>query len=120
MVQYKASIILNKFELNASIGIHDFEKKTKQRLIISVELFIDHNPLLIKENIEQTVNYDFLRDGILKLSEAKHYNLQETLCYDIAQLCLAYDKIQSILIYTQKPDVYPDCESIGFKLHVTR
>ena len=42
-----------------------------------------------------------------------HIHLQETLCDDVLALMLAHPDIRAAKVSTQKPDVYPDCKSVG-------
>jgi dihydroneopterin aldolase len=39
--------------------------------------------------------------------------LQETLCDDLARALLLNSKVSAVLIRSEKPDVYPDCFSVG-------
>jgi len=42
-----------------------------------------------------------------------HIHLQETLCDDVLALMLAHPKVRAARVSTDKPDVYPDCASVG-------
>lgn len=45
-----------------------------------------------------------------------HIQLQETLCDDITKLLVAHPKVRAVVVSTQKPDVYPDCESVEVEI----
>lgn len=45
-----------------------------------------------------------------------HIQLQETLCDDILTVMLSHPKVMAARVSTQKPDVYPDCESVGVEV----
>ena len=108
-------IFLRNYSVEASIGIHAHEKESRQRLLINVELFVAPVPV-IDDAIDQVLDYDFVRRGIAGLVAARHYNLQETLCQDIMALCLARPEVLSARVSTEKPDVYPDCEGVGYEI----
>ncbi len=114
----KQRLILNKFEHDVSIGIHDFEKSAPQRILFTVELSLNEN--IDHDDITQTVDYDFLREEIKRLTTNTHYNLQETLAHDIAGVCFKHDKVTAAKISLSKPDVYPDCESVGYTVELIR
>ena len=120
MPAVEASIILRGFEVSASIGVHDFEKSGPQRLLIDIELHLTSADRPDADTIDQVLNYDFLRSKTQALLTLRHYELQETLAHDIASFCLANPQVTAVTIYTRKPDVYPDCESIGYRLHVRK
>ena len=116
----EASILLNGFEVDANIGVHDFEKSGPQRLLIDRELHLATAARPDTDDIGEVLNYDFLRAKTQALLAARHYELQETLAHDIASFCLAHPQVQATTVYTRKPDVYPDCSSIGYRLHVRK
>ena len=120
MPETEASILLRGLEVEASIGVHEFEKTGKQRLLIDIELHLTSAARPAADAIGQVLDYDFLRTETQALLAARHYELQETLAHDIASLCLAHPQVAAATVYTSKPDIYPDCASIGYRLHVRR
>lgn len=109
-------ILLEDFAVDVSIGIHDFERAAPQKVLVSVLLELGEDWRDPADRIEHALDYDFLRSGILELVKNRHFNLQETLCREILDLCLARPGIRRVRVSTRKPDVYPDCRSIGFEL----
>jgi len=69
-----------------------------------------------RDRIEDALDYDFIRAGIMSIVKNRHFNLQETLCQEILELCLGRGGIRRAKVSTRKPDVYPDCKSIGFEM----
>ena len=69
-----------------------------------------------RDRIEDALDYDFIRAGIMAIVKNRHFNLQETLCQEILELCLARGGVRRVKVSTRKPDVYPDCRSIGFEM----
>jgi len=45
-----------------------------------------------------------------------HIHLQETLCDDVARIMLEHPRVKAVRVSTEKPDVYPDCESVGVEV----
>ena len=111
----RTRIILDDFMLPVSIGIHDFERTGPQRIIVHVELDVT-SPETERDAIDDVVDYDFLRNGIRELVDAGHYNLQETLCGQIVELCLTKPSVLRATVSTRKPDVYADCRSVGVEM----
>jgi len=54
-----------------------------------------------------------MRSSIATRVAQGHVHLQETLCDDLLALMLAHPKVRAAQVSTQKPDVYPDCDSVG-------
>ena len=110
-------LFLRNYEVMSNIGVHDFEKKGEQRVLFNVELFIplaESTP--VSDQLNEVVDYDFIRDTIETRVAQGHVQLQETLCDDIARTLLAHPKVKAVQISTQKPDVYPDCEAVGVEV----
>ena len=110
-------LFLRNYEVLINIGVHEFEKKGEQRVLINVDLFI---PLPLStpkdDSLEEVVDYDFIRSTIAKRMALGHVHLQETLCDDILSAMLAHPKVRAARVSTAKPDVYPDCESVGVEV----
>ena len=112
-------IFLKNFETRLSIGIHEFEKQARQRVIVNVDLYLDPDGKVERDHIDETVDYDFVRREIVALAEGSHFNLQETFCEKILAICLARPGVLAARVSSEKLDVYPDCESVGFEIFRT-
>ena len=113
-------IFLKNFETRLSIGIHDVEKQARQRVIVNVDLYIDPDGKVERDHIDETVDYDFVRREIAALADSGHFHLQETFCEKILAICLARPGVLAARVSSEKLDVYPDCESVGFEIFRTR
>lgn len=109
-------IFLKNFETRISMGIHEFEKKARQRIMVNVDLYLEPDASIEHDHISETVDYDFLRREIAALAESGHFHLQETFCEKILAICLAKPGVVAVRVSSEKLDVYPDCESIGFEI----
>ena len=113
-------IFLKNMAVELSIGIHDFEKLAKQNVLVNVTLDLNPNVRVNHDSISETVDYDFLRNMIIELASTQHFHLQETFCEKILALCLRQDGVYAAKVSSQKTDVYPDCESVGFEIFETK
>ena len=110
-------LFLRDYEIYINIGVHEFEKKVKQRIILNVDLYI---PLSMntpcQDLLEEVVNYDFIRETIQIRSSRGHIHLQETFCDEIVAAMLLHPKVIAARVTTSKPDAYPDCYSVGVEV----
>ena len=110
-------LFLNNYEIYINIGVHDFEKRGEQRVLVNVDLYVPLNQNTpTHDRLEEVVDYDFMRQSIVERVSKGHIHLQETLCDDIARIMLAHPLVQAVRVSTAKPDVYPDCESVGVEV----
>ena len=113
-------IFLKNFDVSISMGVHDFEKQARQRVIVNVDLYIDPDGRILNDSIRETVDYDFVRRTILEIAESGHFHLQETFCERILDACLGKNGVLAARVSSEKPDIYPDCESVGFEIFRSR
>ncbi len=105
---------IGRIETQASIGIHAFEQAARQPLLVSVALMLKPPPGA--DQIVGVQDYDFVREGVLSLVSARHFNLQETLCGEILDLCLRQTGVLGAVVQTDKPDVYPGVAAVACRM----
>jgi len=110
-------LFLRDHAVSINIGVHDFEKRAEQRVLINVDLYI---PLALStpkaDALEEVVDYDFIRRTVLERVGRGHIQLQETLADDVLALMLAHPRVRAARVSTAKPDVYPDCDAVGVEV----
>ena len=107
-------LFLRDYEVWINIGVHDFEKRGEQRVLINVDLYV---PLALStprhDQLDEVLDYDFIRRTIAERVARGHIHLQETLADDVLALMLAHPHVRAARVATEKPDVYPDCDAVG-------
>jgi len=109
-------VVLEDFCLAADIGFHDFEIGAAQRLLVTVEVWIDEPSFAGADEADHAWDYDFLRTTIGALVRGRRFNLQETLVREIYDLVAARRGVLALRVATRKPDIYPDCAGVGVEL----
>jgi dihydroneopterin aldolase len=111
-----ARIFLDSLEVMADIGFHDFEVGVPQRLLVTVEIWLDHIPPADCDDPAFAWDYDFLREQVQELATARRYNLQESLAYAIYDRVAALRGVRALRVLTSKPDVYKEARAVGVEL----
>jgi 7,8-dihydroneopterin aldolase/epimerase/oxygenase len=111
-----ARILLEALEVQADIGFHDFEVGAPQRLIISVEIWLEDASPPRDDDPVHAWNYDFLRREVEEVAGARRYNLQETLAHAVFERIAAFRGVKAVRVRTSKPDVYPDAHGVGVEI----
>jgi dihydroneopterin aldolase len=109
-------IVLDDYAVETDIGFHEFEVGRPQRLLITVEVWVDEASFPSSDRVEDAWDYDVMRSDIGALAAARRYNLQETLARAIYELVAARRGVTALRVSTRKPDVYPDCAGVGVEL----
>ena len=114
-------LFLRNYEVWINIGVHDFEKRGEQRVLINVDLYV---PLAVstpkEDDLDEVLDYDFIRRTIALRVAQGHVHLQETLCDEVLALMLKHPRVHAARVSTEKPDVYPDCEAVGVEVFGVR
>lgn len=114
-------LFLTNYEIYINIGVHDFEKRGEQRVLINVDLFVPLNENTpTQDQLDEVLDYDFMRRSIVDRVSKGHIHLQETLCDDVARIMLAHPHVRAVKVSTAKPDVYPDCDAVGVEIFLIK
>ncbi len=111
-----ARILLESLEIKVDIGFHEFEVGAPQRLLVTVEVWLDDLAAPLDDDPQRACNYDYLRGEIDKLASARRYNLQETLAHAIFERVAAFRGTRAIRVRLSKPDVYPEAHGVGVEI----
>ena len=69
-------MFLKNYEISMNIGVHDFEKKGEQRVIVNIDVYVklgDCTP--VSDQLSEVVDYDFMRDTIARIIARGHIQL---------------------------------------------
>lgn len=111
-----AKILLEGLEVMADIGFHEFEIGTPQRLIVTVEVWLQDATAPAADDPAGAWDYDFVREQVIELAGARRYNLQETLAEAIYMRIAALRGVAALRVTTSKPDIYGDAQGVGVQL----
>jgi dihydroneopterin aldolase len=111
-----ARILLESLEVQTDIGFHDFEVGAPQRLIVTVEIWLENVSVPSDDDPANAWNYDFLRSEVEEVAGERRYNLQETLAHAVFDRIAAFRGVRHVRIRTSKPDIYPDAAGVGVEI----
>lgn len=111
-----AKILLDSLEVNLDIGFHEFEIGAPQRLLVTVEVWLEDPAAPPDDDPANAWDYDYLRTQVIEIAGARRYNLQETLAHAIYSRFAAMRGVRALRITTSKPDIYRDARGVGLEL----
>ena len=109
-------ILLDALEVQADIGFHEFEIGQPQRLLITVEIWLEDLSPPVEDNPAEAWDYDYLRTEVEALATAQQYNLQETLAHAIYQRFAAMRGVKALRVATAKPDIYDEARGVAVEI----
>lgn len=96
-------IFIRDLALRCIIGIFPEERREKQDVVINVEMHCDLHKAGKSDDLKDTVDYKSIKKSILRLVEASHFQLIESLAEKIAAIALGEDKVQQVVVTIDKP-----------------
>ena len=111
-----ARIVLDSLEVQADIGFHDFEVGSPQRLVVTIEIWLEDADLPHGDDPARAWNYDFLRTEVQEIASARRYNLQETLAHAIFDRIAAFHGVAALRLSMAKPYIYPEAKGVGIEI----
>ena len=115
-----ARILLESLEVQTDIGFHEFEVGAPQRLLVSVELWLEDSALPADDDPDRAWNYDFLRTEVEEIASSRRFNLQETLAHAVFERLAAFRGVRALRVRTSKPDIYPEAHGVGVEIATFR
>lgn len=109
-------IVIDGYALDVDIGFHDFEIGRPQRLLITVEIWVDAAAFPTDDTVAQAWNYDLLHRAMRRLVTGRRFNLQETVAREIYDMVALRPGVTALRVSTRKPDIYADCVGVGVEL----
>ena len=111
--KYKRKVIIKNLVLNIFIGIHNFEKKKKQKVRFNIEVIT--NPFVKPNNKDLTtiLNYEEIINKIKILVKKEHHKLLEDLAENIFTIIFQNNLAQKAKIKIEKLEIIKNSESVG-------
>ena len=118
--KYKRKVIIKNLVLNIFIGIHDFEKKKKQRVRFNIEVIT--NPFVKPNNkdLKTILNYEKIINKIKDLVKKEHHELLEDLAENIFIIIFQNRLAQKVKIKIEKLEIIKNSESVGVEFSKSR
>ena len=117
---YKRKILVRDLILKISVGIHDFEKKKKQRVKFNLDINTDPDLVPNDNNLNSIINYEDVIKNIKKITDKKHYPLLETLAEKIFLKLFENTRVKKVKLRIEKLDVFKNISSVGIEIEKSK
>ncbi len=114
------TVRIEQLELDCIIGINAWERLTKQRITIDIEMNTDLSTAGVSDTIEDTINYRTISKVVIREIEASSYGLIEALASRVAEICLEDDRTHSVVVTVRKPGAVRKAAAVGVVIRRTR
>jgi FolB domain-containing protein len=113
-------VVLRDLLVRGVIGIHDWERKARQDVLINVTVFCDTRAAAASDSIVDAVDYRTLAKRIIEHVEKGSPKLVERLAEEIAGLCLESRVAERVRVRVEKPGAVRFAASVGVEIERAR
>jgi 7,8-dihydroneopterin aldolase/epimerase/oxygenase len=106
-------IFLGGLEIQTIIGIYDWERTTKQTVVLDIEMAFDIKKAAETDDISYTLDYKTVSKRVIAFVESSQFFLVEKLTEEIAQLILNEFKISRVKITLNKKGAIRGANDVG-------
>ena len=117
---YKRKILIKDLVLKMLVGIHNFEKRKKQRVRFNLVINIDQDLIPNEKDLKSIVNYEKIIKVITKMTAKRHYLLLETLAEKIFSELFKNFRIKKIILRIEKLDIIKNAASVGIEIEKSK
>lgn len=107
------TVYVHGLAVDTVIGIFDWEREIRQKVVLDVEMAVDISPSAATEDIDRTVSYKDVSDRLTQFIEQSEFLLVETMAEEIAGLILAEFAVPFVRIKLGKPDAIANAHDVG-------
>ena len=118
--KYKRKVVIKNLILNIFIGIHDFEKKKKQKVRFNIEVETNPNTKPSNKDFSTIVDYETLVNKIKTLVKKQHHELLEELAENIFKIIFQNKLVKKVNIKLEKLRIIKESESVGVDITKNR
>lgn len=105
-------IMIEGLEVEARIGVYDWEKAIQQRLLFDLEMHTDIKAAAAFDDLSNTIDYKAVSDRVSEYVADTQFELIEALAEHLAQLLIAEFNIQRLRLRVSKPGAIPDAKNV--------
>ena len=106
-------VLIEELECRARVGVPEEERRTRQRILVDLELGLDLGGAGKRDRVEETVDYAAVSQAVRRFTEAGVFHLAEAIAEGAAALVLErFPLIKEARIRVRKFSV-PGARSVG-------
>ncbi|AFU99135.1 dihydroneopterin aldolase [Simiduia agarivorans] len=106
-------IMIEGLWIETVIGVYDWERELRQRLLLDLTLTTDIRPAAASDDLGKTLDYKAITDRIIAFAEGSSHQLVETLAEQIAALVQKEFGVTRLTLKLSKPGALPRAQNVA-------
>jgi len=108
------SLIITGLNIDTVIGVHAWEQKIKQKVLLDISIPSDFSNCL--DFLANTLDYDALCSSITEFVEGKNFQLIETLANEVCRHVKESFKVAKLTVTVTKPHAVKNAGAIQVRV----
>lgn len=106
-------VFIEGLEIEALIGIYDWERRIRQPLVFDVEMAFDNRKPAASDDIADTLNYKDVSKRLIDFVSQSEYQLVETLAERCVRIVLEEFGVAHVRLKLSKPGAVRGAKAVG-------
>lgn len=106
-------VFIEALEVDALIGIYDWERRIRQTLVFDIEMAFDNRVPAASDAIEDTLNYKDVSKRVVEYVSQSGFGLVETLAERVAAIILDEFGVSQVRLKLSKPGAVRGARAVG-------
>lgn len=113
-------VFIEALEIEALIGIYDWERRVRQPLLFDIEMLFDNRVPAATDAIADTLDYKAVSVRVVDFVSQSGFGLVETLAENVAALILEEFPVRRLRLKLSKPGAVRGARSVGVRIERER
>lgn len=113
-------VFIEALEIDAVIGIYDWERRVRQTLSFDIEMGFDNRIPAASDDIADTLNYKAVSKRLIQYVEASRFGLVEALAEECARIILDEFPVRNLRLKLSKPGAVRGARAVGVIIERSR
>lgn len=109
-------VFIEGLEIEALIGIYDWERRIRQPLVFDIEMAFDNRIPAASDAIADTLNYKAVSKRVVEYVSQSDFGLVETLAERVAQIILTEFGVRRVRLKLSKPGAVRGARAVGVSI----
>ncbi len=110
------TVLIQDLEVRCVIGVHAWERRVRQRLLLDLELDVDVTGAAREDDLAQTIDYAAVCSQVSELAQAGEFRLIETLAVRAAEALLETTVASRVTVTVHKPGAVRQAARVGVRV----
>ncbi|MGF1742720.1 dihydroneopterin aldolase [Vibrio profundum] len=106
-------VFIEQLEVFTTIGVYDWEKQIKQKLVLDIEMAHDNRAAGSSDDVADALDYSKVSQMVLSHIETGRFELVERVAEEVAQQIMTQFSVPWVRIRLTKPRAVAQAKGVG-------